>query len=446
MKNGNGNVTHGSLRVLLLGDGLALTTGFAQVIRHTAAAFVRAGWDVAQIASLDPPPDCDSRPYHAAGVRPFFPGESEPTGLGVLRHAVEQFAPDVLLCIADPGQAHNWQAQYEAAGLSLPFVLYAPVEGAPICPPYAAAFRFATTHGAAATVTEWAAQTLRDECSVDVPAISHGVDLRVFHPLPAYERQRLRRALGWSDRFVIAYVARNAARKSQDRLIKALAQLREVESDMRDVLLYLHCAPFDRYQLQGWDLAGLAHWCGVTDAVQFSDQTDAMHGEEQIGLAKKLACADLYVHPAQVEGFGLPILEAMACGLPVCVPADEGNMQEVASAAGLLMEVEDWATWFNGAQLANVSPARIAQTIKIVRNGGNLRQLRLRSIDRAGDQRFRWETMTDALTELVARAVTAQAWEKAGHDTVAAAMHPDEPEPINQHRGRAHATAATSAD
>lgn len=408
--------TRNHRRMLILGDGLALTTGFAQVIRHTAAAFRAAGWELAQIASLDPPPDCDSRPYYAAGVRPFFPGASEPTGLGLLSYAVEQFRPDVLFCVSDPGQAHNWQRQHaalesdtdERAQPQARFVLYAPVEGAPVCPPYVSAFRYAQAHGAAATVTGWAAGVLHDEAGIDVPAISHGVDRDVWKPLAPHERDRLRRRLGWEGKFVLAYVARNAGRKSQDRLIKALAHLRGSGYDMRDVLLYLHCTPFDSYQLQGWDLVGLAHWCGVSDSVQFPEQTDATRGEAQMSLAQKLACADLYVHPAQVEGFGLPILEAMACGLPVAIPEDHGNMQEVGGRFALTFDVLEESTWFNGAQLVNVAPRLIASRVWAWRSQPELlAQARRKSTQRAADPRFRWQTMTDALQNLVAYAVTA---------------------------------------
>jgi glycosyltransferase involved in cell wall biosynthesis len=54
------------------------------------------------------------------------------------------------------------------------------------------------------------------------------------------------------------------------------------------------------------------------------------------------AGADLLLMPSLHEGFGLPVLEAMACGIPV-VASPRGSLPEVVGDAGLLVEPDDSA-------------------------------------------------------------------------------------------------------
>jgi glycosyltransferase involved in cell wall biosynthesis len=70
--------------------------------------------------------------------------------------------------------------------------------------------------------------------------------------------------------------------------------------------------------------------------------------------------ADCLVFPSLYEGFGFPVLEAMACGTPV-VCADRTSLPEVAGEAAVLVDPDDTAAF--AAALAEVlsSPARRAE-------------------------------------------------------------------------------------
>lgn len=71
--------------------------------------------------------------------------------------------------------------------------------------------------------------------------------------------------------------------------------------------------------------------------------------------------ARLLVFPSLFEGFGIPLVEAMACGCPV-VAADCTSIPEVLAGAGLLFDptsVEDiadnlWASWNDDLKLADM--------------------------------------------------------------------------------------------
>jgi glycosyltransferase involved in cell wall biosynthesis len=50
--------------------------------------------------------------------------------------------------------------------------------------------------------------------------------------------------------------------------------------------------------------------------------------------------AQAFVFPSWIEGFGIPLLEAMTCGTPV-IASDRGSIPEVLEGAGLIADAED---------------------------------------------------------------------------------------------------------
>jgi glycosyltransferase involved in cell wall biosynthesis len=125
----------------------------------------------------------------------------------------------------------------------------------------------------------------------------------------------------------ILYVGSIAARKNLPRLLEAYARLRNWSSNWRLVIA----------GTRGWksspvyetverlELAGCVHFTGY---VEEEDLPALYNG------------ADLFVFPSLYEGFGLPVLEAMACGAPV-VTSNTSSLPEVAGDATLLADPED---------------------------------------------------------------------------------------------------------
>jgi glycosyltransferase involved in cell wall biosynthesis len=103
--------------------------------------------------------------------------------------------------------------------------------------------------------------------------------------------------------------------------------------------------------------------------------------------------ADVFAFPSWIEGFGIPILEAMTCGAPV-VASDRGALPEVVGGAGLLVDAED--------------ASGLATHLESVLSRPNLaNDLRRRGVVHAS--RFSWQRTAAAILESYARALASPA-------------------------------------
>lgn len=70
--------------------------------------------------------------------------------------------------------------------------------------------------------------------------------------------------------------------------------------------------------------------------------------------------ASAMVYPSQYEGFGLPVLEAMACGVPV-LAARAATAEEVAGDAAMLLPAEDAQAWASALKIVLTDLQRSAE-------------------------------------------------------------------------------------
>lgn len=102
------------------------------------------------------------------------------------------------------------------------------------------------------------------------------------------------------------------------------------------------------------DVASLARGLGIGDDVRGVVVTGHVSDAEFRALAT--AC-QAFLFPSLYEGFGLPVLEAMACGAPV-IAADRTSLPEVVGAAGTVLDPADEAAWAEHVGLALAAAPR----------------------------------------------------------------------------------------
>jgi len=275
----------------------------------------------------------------------LLPAGLDDWGNDVLPRHVEREAPDVVWSLMDAWVLHEDVARLTA--------LWSPVDHQPIPPDVLKVLRACA---APVAYSRFGEQEMR-AAGLNPLYVPHAVDCSFYQP---QDRAQARTRWGVEDdTFLAVTVAANKdrpPRKALDTLIKAWL-LFVVEHP--NAILYIHSWPLATFN--GMPLPELIRFYGVGDTVRLPDAGRfAVGSYTPVALRDLYNAADVFVLPSRGEGFGIPIVEAQACGCPVIV-TDFTAMSELCFG-GYAIPV-DWDdlvwTWQNSFQ-ARVTPSAIA--------------------------------------------------------------------------------------
>jgi glycosyltransferase involved in cell wall biosynthesis len=186
-------------------------------------------------------------------------------------------------------------------------------------------------------MSEFGQRVLHAEGADATLRVPHAVDTVMFHP---GDQTDYREAAEISpDTFVVGICAMNRdhIRKGWHEQLLAFARFHDKHPDS---VLSLHTAALNP---QGLNLAGMAARLGITDAIRWPD--DYMFAASLISreqLATWYRGLDILSNCSYGEGFGIPIIEAQASGVPV-VATDASAMSELVGAGWLVSGTPFWA-------------------------------------------------------------------------------------------------------
>lgn len=158
-----------------------------------------------------------------------------------------------------------------------------------------------------------------------VEVIPHGVDHDRFTPAGPDDDAAVA-SLGLRTPY-LAYVGTIEPRKNIPGLVRAFARVREAHPDLRLALA----------GLPGW---GTAEVDRIIEAAGVASAVDRLGYVDDAVLPAFLRRAAAFAYPAFDEGFGLPVLEGLACGAVVVTSAGT-VMDDVADGAALLAKPGD---------------------------------------------------------------------------------------------------------
>lgn len=362
------------LRVLFCGEASYIATGFATYHHEVMQRLHRTGkYELAEFAAYGDTSDPRDQRWRQVpwGFYPNMPDRQNREEVDVYHNNADvqfgswkfedaclKFKPDVVIDVRD-----FWMVEHEERS---PFrrlyhwALMPTVDAAPQHESWISTYMSAD---AVFAYSDWGLEVLRKQTNGRMKlkcSAPPGADLEVFKPHE--DKKAHRRSMGLDeDCLIVGTVMRNQRRKLYPDLIQAFRQLLEIPGTEK-VYLYLHTAWPDL----GWDIpllikeAGIGHkclfsyfcnphdgGCGASFPYFFADcktacrrcgkPVAALPGS-QFGVSREalndvLNLFDVYVQYANSEGFGMPMVEAAAAGVPV-MAVDYSAMSDVVRKLG----------------------------------------------------------------------------------------------------------------
>jgi glycosyltransferase involved in cell wall biosynthesis len=368
-------------RILFLGEGSLLNTGFSNIGRELLTRFHNLGYPVAELGSYVATnnPDNFKFPWDIYGVMPENEAEARvfngspvnQFGRYKFEKVCLEFKPTHVFC-----QRDWWMDEFVGKSPFRRFfkwIWVPPLDGQPQRPEHLETFKNVDT---LIPMTQFAKELITTELNNNVPNLypevfRSSVDPDVFKPL---DKAKIRQELGFKpDDNVILFLARNQPRKLFPDIIEAFADLLEYARDKGNDKIYnnTYLVLSTSFPDMGFDFPRNIFWTAAGSRIRLNYFCEKCHrfqplawqGPQRVctfGCGGKMSLpnsskglttqqlvqtyniADLYVQYCTSEGLCVPIAEARSCE----VPAAGNNVTTLREQVDILLE-NDRYFWEN---------------------------------------------------------------------------------------------------
>jgi len=187
------------------------------------------------------------------------------------------------------------------------------------------------------SICKWQKKNLKKK-GIESTYIPHGVNTKLFQPINQNKAREMTRFP--EDKTIALWLSANSdkePRKSWTEGFEGIKYFLEQNPDAeKDFMVFVHTNPTDE---RGINLIALRQYMGLDKFIHFENPFLSHVGlrDEEISLLYN--SADFLLNPSRREGFGMPIIESMSCGIPV-IGTNFSSMIELIKGRGWLAKVK----------------------------------------------------------------------------------------------------------
>jgi len=239
-----------------------------------------------------------------------FPKAQHPYGMDIMNAHASNFKADAILTLMDA-----WVIQ---PGNIPPFkwIAYYPVDHEPIPPKVREAITLANYRIA---MSKFGVEE-SNKAGLDCYYVPHGVDTNLYKPMDKAEARKMMNLP--ADAFIVGTVAMNKgqpSRKCFDKMLQAFANFKKKHTD---AVYYIHTQEgTGQDALGGVNIPEMCSLLGLRYGIDvlLPSPYNILLGYSDDIMAALYSAMDVHLLASMGEGFGVPIIEAQACGVPVIV-------------------------------------------------------------------------------------------------------------------------------
>lgn len=386
------------MRVLFLSPSINETTGNARLVREQCRALIKAGHEPYVIGINYN--DVQFKYKYKDVEIPLMPGFFDarlPRGENIQKIAnyINQIVPDIVIAVGDP-----YYLSEDGLGnldftksKKISYVIYATIDSEG---------EFTNKNQLQSNkrnilnsvdhiiaTSEFGKRQIESWGYKDVKMIHEFVDLDQFVPL-AKEDDRTKLRMKYKmlkDDKILLHIGRCTERKRQEILLEAAAELMMQDDKVKLYMVVPGYADLDQMNLKDFVEKFLKRKYGKDfikeEKIIFLEGLKLGKGLPEDTIRDFYRCSNIYVSSSGGEGFGLPIVEAMASGTPVIVPYNS-SMPEIVKKGGILADTPMHVHVGFGLKQRWTTPEILAKEIKKLLDDKDLyTNLRSEAIDQA---------------------------------------------------------------